>query len=109
MQIFRQMATQWYVGWHGRTGLNYPSLYPLIDRTATSDEDWNSILADVQWMTTAEKVTHEAHYQANKDGSFDFTWPEDGVVRTCGYATCPLPVRDEVAGMWLVTVKLAEV
>ena len=59
------------------------------------------------WLTKAEKDQLEAHYQANKDASFDFFWPTDGVTRTCVYTSPPL--YTDGAGRFYAAVKLAEV
>lgn len=48
-----------------------------------------------------------AHYRANKDASFSFTWPLDGRQRTMQYTDAPLLV--EVDELYVVNVKLAEV
>jgi glycine/D-amino acid oxidase-like deaminating enzyme len=59
------------------------------------------------WLTEAQAAALEAHYQAHRDLSFAFVWPDDGMVRTVGYTQAPLPTRAE--GYVLVVVKLAEV
>lgn len=61
------------------------------------------------WLTSAERDQLEAHYQANKDASFAFTWPTDGVMRTCMYGSAPLVTEGGGATKWLVSVKLMEV
>lgn len=48
------MGTQWNVAsMGGRTGLHYPSLYPLLDRAATTPQEWQSLFDDVQVMERA--------------------------------------------------------
>lgn len=61
------------------------------------------------WLTTAERDQLEAHYQANKDGSFAFTWSLDGVTRTCMYGSAPLYTEGPGTFRWLAAVKLMEV
>ena len=41
------------------------------------------------WISPAEKSTLEAHYQANKDLSFAFVWPSDGLTYTVVYGAAP--------------------
>lgn len=52
------MQTQWAVvagmGGGGRVGLNYASLYPILDRMAKGDEaEWGRLFADIQAMERA--------------------------------------------------------
>lgn len=48
--IFACLSTQWLTaGMAGvRTGLRYEAVYPLIDRAASSDEDWRELFADIR-------------------------------------------------------------
>lgn len=52
--LFTSLNTQWnVVGTAGRTGLRYESLYPLLDRMTSTDEEWRSLFEDVQVMERA--------------------------------------------------------
>lgn len=42
--------TQWLHGFGGPTGLNYPSLYPLMDRMNLEPDEWDALLEDIQAM-----------------------------------------------------------
>ena len=55
----------------------------------------------------ADCSTLEAHYQANKDLSFDFLWPEDGASYTVVYAAPPQYLKR--LGWWLGRVRLMQV
>lgn len=48
--IFACVTSQWTVaGMTGqRVGLRYEAVYPLLDRTAQSDEDWRELFADIR-------------------------------------------------------------
>ena len=52
-QIFASLQTQWRVGVSGRTGLDYPALYPLLDRQAKDAAEWDALFDDVQAMEIA--------------------------------------------------------
>jgi hypothetical protein len=58
-------------------------------------------------LTDDERTTLEAHYQANKDASFSFTWPEDGSTYTVAYGAAPRYQRQ--LGWWTAQVTLLEV
>lgn len=47
------MGTQWSIGFGGATGLRYEALYPLIDRIAKSDDEWQELFEDVRIMEIA--------------------------------------------------------
>lgn len=79
----------------------------LRARRRYTTEKWEFDLT--HWLTQAEKDLHEAHYQANKTGSFEFTWPDDGITRTCSYVSAPLPTTAQQPGHYVVSVKLMEV
>lgn len=66
-------------------------------------------LSLTHWLTPAEKAALLSHYTTNRDDSFAFTWPDDGVTRTCCYLNAPLVATAPQAGRFLVTVKLGEV
>lgn len=51
--LFLTLTTQWFVGMGGRTGLRYESLYPLLDRLAGSEQEWERLFDDVQVMERA--------------------------------------------------------
>lgn len=51
MDLFvRVCRTQWLQGFGGPTGLNYPSIYPLMDRMSLDADEWNLLFADLQVM-----------------------------------------------------------
>lgn len=37
----------------GPTGLRYEAIYPLLDRTASNDEEWDQLFDDLQAMEAA--------------------------------------------------------
>lgn len=47
------LQTQWVMGPAGPTGLNYPSLFALLDRQQLTPDEWNEALADVQVLELA--------------------------------------------------------
>lgn len=51
--LFSRLQTQWFAGMGGYSGLRYEALYPLLDRRATSADDWDQLLEDVQTMEMA--------------------------------------------------------
>lgn len=51
-RLFSVLQTQWNIGFAGRTGLRYESLYPLLDRIAKDDE-WDALFADIRIMEIA--------------------------------------------------------
>lgn len=62
------------------------------------------------WLTAAELATLMAHWEANQDLAFAYTWPEDGIERSCTYAKKPSPPRTaDEPGCFTVTVMLEEV
>ena len=46
--LYLRVATQWRYSWSGPTGLDYASVYPLLDRMDLSPQDWDQMLADLQ-------------------------------------------------------------
>ena len=60
--LFSQLNTQWIMGFGGPVGLRYESVYPLIDREAADDEDWQDLFDDLR---TLERGALEAI--SNKD------------------------------------------
>jgi len=52
-EVFFTVRTQWRVGFSGPTGLDYSTVYPLIDRETDNKDDWRLMLADLQVMETA--------------------------------------------------------
>lgn len=59
------------------------------------------------WLTTAQKDSLEAIYQANKTLNVSLTWPEDGLVYTVRFAAAPQYRREP--GYWVANVLLMEV
>jgi hypothetical protein len=51
--VFCMAQTQWRVGFSGRTGLDYTAVYPLLDRTTQSPQEWRQMLGDIQTMEVA--------------------------------------------------------
>lgn len=65
-------------------------------------------------LTATEMASLEAHYAANKLGSFSYTWPQEspdyaGIAYTCVYLACPLPTVSAVHDRRDATVMLAGV
>jgi hypothetical protein len=52
VRLFMALATQWREGFHGRTGLVYASVYPLLDRMTEGQPPgtWEQSLADIRLM-----------------------------------------------------------
>lgn len=48
VQVFCLLSTQWQAGFAGVVGLRYESLYPLLSRVTSSDDEWDQLFADVQ-------------------------------------------------------------
>ncbi len=48
--LFCALQTQWRVAMGGPTGLDYSSLYPLLDRVATSATEWEEMFSDIQLL-----------------------------------------------------------
>lgn len=51
--LFARLRTQWNVGMSGPTGLRYEALYPLLNRVAKTDAEWDELFSDVQTMEAA--------------------------------------------------------
>ena len=49
-RVFAQCSTQWRVSMSGPIGLDYPAVYPLIDRAAASAREWDEMFEDVRVM-----------------------------------------------------------
>ena len=41
------------VGMGGVVGINYPAVYPYLDRIANGDDDWHALFSDFQEMEAA--------------------------------------------------------
>lgn len=52
-QLFVKLQTQWLTGVNGRTGLNYSSLFPLIDRLKLSDSEYENLFDDIRVLELA--------------------------------------------------------
>lgn len=50
---FERLSTQWLVGMNGRTGLNYPSVYGLLDRLDLTGAQWWQTFDDIQRLEVA--------------------------------------------------------
>ena len=48
ISLFRKMATQWRIGMNGPTGLDYQTLFLLIDRQELSKEDAAQMFDDMR-------------------------------------------------------------
>ena len=48
--LFARLGTQWSVGAGGPTGLRYEAVYPLLDRVASTPDEWDALLDDVAVM-----------------------------------------------------------
>lgn len=57
VQMFCRVGTQWRIGMNGPTGLDYPALYPLMDRLNLSDSNWDWLLLDIQEMESSALQT----------------------------------------------------
>lgn len=51
--LFSRLQTQWSGGMGGATGLRYEAVYPLLDREARGDEDWQQLFDDLQVLEGA--------------------------------------------------------
>lgn len=51
--LFHDLFTQWRVGMSGPTGLDYAAMYPLLDRRAQSQQEWDQLFEDLQLMEAA--------------------------------------------------------
>jgi hypothetical protein len=47
-RLFRRVGTQWALG-----GLRYEAIYPLLDRMAKDEEEWDQLLYEIQVMEAA--------------------------------------------------------
>ncbi|NUW66960.1 DUF1799 domain-containing protein [Vibrio coralliilyticus] len=64
--LFDRLSTQWRVGVSGLVGLDYPALYPLLDRVATDPAHWERLLEGVRAI---EIGALDALAEADHDGS----------------------------------------
>ena len=48
IQLFCALGTQWQIGFGGPIGLRYESLYPLLDRNATTAQEWEHLFDGIQ-------------------------------------------------------------
>ena len=53
VEIFEQLGTQWYVGAGGRTGLNYLTVFAMLDRSGLSKQDAEQMFDDLRVMEYA--------------------------------------------------------
>lgn len=52
-EIFSQLRTQWRTGLAGRTGLDYPALFALLDRHGLTGDAWWQMFDDLRAMEEA--------------------------------------------------------
>ena len=60
ISLFRKMATQWRIGMNGPTGLDYQTLFLLIDRQDLSKEEAEQMFDDIR---TCEAAALEAMFE----------------------------------------------
>jgi hypothetical protein len=53
VNLFLAVATQWRIGPHGHTGLDYNVLYKKMDRMHLSEERYDELEAEIQIMEDA--------------------------------------------------------
>jgi len=51
--LFLTLQTQWVMGPAGHTGLNYLTLFALLDRRYPDSADWEEAFADIQVLELA--------------------------------------------------------
>ena len=51
--LFNNLSTQWRIGMGGPTGLDYAAVYPLLDRAAKDQQEWDELFSDIQVMEGA--------------------------------------------------------
>ena len=51
--LFNNLSTQWRVGMGGPTGLDYAAVYPLLDRAAKDQQEWDELFSDIKVMEGA--------------------------------------------------------
>jgi len=51
--LFCRLQTQWNVGVSGPTGLRYEAAYPLLDKLAANDGEWQELFDDLRQMELA--------------------------------------------------------
>ena len=47
-EVFCKVSTQWRTGVGGVIGLDYCAIYPIIDRMAKDNDEWNALFDDVR-------------------------------------------------------------
>lgn len=52
-ELFERVRTQWHAGFSKPTGLRYEAVYPLLDRAASSREEWDQLFEDIRVMERA--------------------------------------------------------
>lgn len=52
-EVFALMGTQWRHGPAGPVGLDYPTLWQLLDRQGFAGDEWHQAFADVRQMEDA--------------------------------------------------------
>ena len=59
-QFFARIGTRWAHGMAGPVGLNWPAIYPLMDRLELEPDAWQDLLDDLEVMEQAAlEVMHE--------------------------------------------------
>ena len=53
VQLFDRVGTQWRTGACGAIGLDYCSVYPVMDRMQLGGQDWMQMLDDIRAMEHA--------------------------------------------------------
>ena len=53
--LFMKLCTQWRYSFSGPTGLDYAAVYPLLDRTASSSDDWHQLFDDLRVIELAAR------------------------------------------------------
>ncbi len=54
--LFARLSSQWFVGMAGATGLRYEAMYPLLDRAASSPQEWDELFEDIRSMEQAALI-----------------------------------------------------
>lgn len=53
IQIISQLGTQWRTGFNGPTGLDYPTLFQLLDRYELDKAEWWQMFEDLRLLEGA--------------------------------------------------------
>jgi len=48
VEFFELVGTQWRTGVNGCIGLDYPAIYPLMERLKLSEEHWARLFCDLR-------------------------------------------------------------